>query len=97
MRVWTDREGKSVEGKEFLARWKDGISKVTPMQQTKNNFLGYLIVFAGLIWGIVLSGKNHQWWLLTILAGSFIISGSQLTSLIQKYLFLRNVERGLSL
>lgn len=96
MAFWTDREGKEVSGKEFLSRWKDGISKVTPMQMVKNNLLGYLIVFAGLLWGIVLSGKNHQWWLLTILIGSFIISGSQLTSLIQKYFLLDRIERGMN-
>ena len=94
---WKDRSGKEVSGKEFLARWKDGISKVTPMQQVKNNLLGYIVIFAGIIWGIVFSARNHQWWLMTILLGSFIISGSQLTALIQKYLLLDRLERGFDL
>lgn len=94
MKVWVDRKGKAVEGKEFMERWKQGIQMVSPLQTIKVSLFGYIIVFLGIIWGMVLTAWTKQWWLLTILSGSFIITGSQVSGVIQKLVMLMNIERG---
>lgn len=87
-----DRSGKKVTAKEFMSRWKQGISEVTPLQQTKVNLIGYAIVFLGIIWGIIISAITRTWWLMVILIGSLIVSGSQFLAIIQKYLILKKLE-----
>ena len=94
MKVWTDRDGKPVSAGEFAERWRDGIEKVTPLQQTSISLVGYLIIFVGIVIGIVATSITKQWWLLIILVGSFIVTSSSFVALLQKYLILRNVERG---
>lgn len=89
----TDKSGKKITWKEFFARWKQGIQKVTPLQQIQVNLWGYLLVFAGIIWGIGLSFKLKQWWLFTILLGSFIITSTTVLGVLQKYLILKNIEK----
>lgn len=93
MKVWKDRSGKAVEGKEFVARWKQGIKQITPIQQMKVSLFGYSIVFLGIIWGMIYSGLYGQWWLLTILSGSFIISGMQVLPIVQRMIFMITIEK----
>lgn len=96
MKIWTDKEGKQLETKEFFSRWKDGINKVTPLQQKKSNLLGLMIVFAGIIWGIVVSILIGQYWLTTVLTGSFIITGVQFIGIYQGYSRLKEIEKEVS-
>ena len=89
----TDKKGDKITWKEFFSRWKQGIQKVTPAQQMQANLFGYILVFAGIIWGIALSFKLKQWWLFTVLLGSFIITSTTVLGIVQKYLIIRNIER----
>ena len=49
MKVWTDREGKDVSATEFMSRWKSGIQKITPMQQTQSQIFGQVVLLGGII------------------------------------------------
>lgn len=90
IKVWKDREGKWIDATKFRQRFVKGLEGVTPLQQTKSMLLGYYIVLVGVIWGIVMSAWYKQWWLLTILCGSFIVSGNSTHGTWQKY---RNLKK----
>lgn len=72
MKVWTDREGKKLTGKEFMSRWKDGLSKVTPLQQTMVSIHSTNIILFGLLAGIVITiiAFDKLWWVMIILIGA---------------------------
>jgi hypothetical protein len=91
MKVWTDKSGRKLSAGEFFGRWKSGIEKVTPLQQTASSLFGYTIIFVGIVWGIIFTIKLKQWWLLTILCGSLIISAMQFLGTVQKYLILKRI------
>ena len=93
MKVWKDKEGKDVTGKEFVKRWKEGIQQVTPLQQSKVGILGYTVVYLGILWGIIMTIINKQYWLLVILIGSLIISSMQFLGLLQRYILLSKIEK----
>lgn len=90
--MWHDKSGKEVSGKEFISRWKDGIEKVTPLQTTKINLFGYVIVFLGILWGLYITFKVKQWWLFTVLCGSFIITSTAVIGQLQKYALFSKLE-----
>lgn len=93
MKFWTDKQGKELTFKEFISRWKDGINKVTPMQQLKNQMVGYVIVCIGIAWGIIYTFILKQYWLFTILLGSSVITFSQIVGIMQKFIILNNLEK----
>ena len=95
MKVWTDRQGKQVTAKEFMQRWKQGIQKVTPLQQTKAQLWSYSLIFIGIIIGLFVTFNSNTYWLFIILLGSFGISFIQFLGIFQKYLMLKNIERRL--
>ena len=88
-----DKAGNVLTWKEFFARWKQGIQQVTPLQQLKSSLFGYIIVFAGIIWGIVMAIILKQYWLMTILIGSFVITAVQVLGTYQKYAILSKIEK----
>jgi hypothetical protein len=91
--MWTDKEGNKLTGKQFLARWKQGIQSVTPLQQAQVQLLNYLPIFIGLIWGIILTGHNHTWWLLIILIGSLGLTAMQFLAIYQRYSMLKQFQK----
>ena len=93
MKVWTDKQGNELTAKEFMQRWKEGILKVTPLQTSKINLLGYAFVFAGIGFGLLVSIWARQYWLFLILVGSAIISSTQALAAYQKYLAFKEIER----
>lgn len=93
MKVWKDRSGKWIDRKEFTNRFKTGVQQISPMQQIKVSMFGYLIIYAGIIFGLVSTYKVELWWLFTILCGSGIISLIQGLGMLQKYLIYKNLEK----
>jgi hypothetical protein len=93
MKIWKDRQGKAVTATEFASRWKEGVQKVTPLQQIKVQIWGYIIVLMGVIWGIVMAFLFKTWWLFTILTGSLLVSFTTLFGVIQKYMILSKIEK----
>lgn len=67
-----DNKGNYLTVKEYLARWKDGIQKVTPLQQIRVQFNSTWISITGIIGGIIICLFNVKglWWLLLILCGA---------------------------
>ncbi len=93
MKVWTDKEGNKLTPGEFASRWKEGINKVTPLQQIKVSMFGYLIIVAGILVGIVSAIIYKSWWLLIILIGSIVVTGVQFLGMFQRYNLLKKIEK----
>jgi len=94
MSFWKDREGKEVTREEFFTRWKSGREKARqdPILQIANSLVGYNLVLAGIITGMIISFFNKQYWLVLILAGSFLISKSGLNGTLPRYKALKKIE-----
>jgi hypothetical protein len=84
MAFWKDKAGKPVTRKEFMERWKEGMSRVTPLQQIKAQILFQWITIIGLICGIGVSiwMFDKLWWVLIILVAAI---GNTLFGLIGMY------------
>ena len=93
MKVWKDAEGKNITGKEFMQRWKAGIQKVTLKQQLEQSFIGYILIFIGILFGIFFTIKAKTYWLTTILVGSLIVYIMQVLGQIQKYIMIVNIQK----
>lgn len=94
MKVWKDKQGNKLTAKEFMQRWKQGIERVTPLQQTQNQINGFFLVMIGELFGVYQSILTATWWLTTMLVGGFMISKAQLTGVYQKKLILKQLEGG---
>lgn len=92
MKIWKDKQGNKLTAKEFMQRWKEGIQRVTPLQQTQNQINGFILVLIGELWGIGFTASIGQWWMFTILLGGYMISKAQLTGIYQKKLILKQLE-----
>jgi len=97
MKIWTDRSGKAVEGKEFFQRWKQGIAEVTPYQQKKMQLFFTWLTVIGILCGIVVSIWQWEtlWWLCIILVAGL---GNTLVSTIgvyQQYKILKSIEKAM--
>ena len=80
--------------KNVISRWLGGVQAITPLQMVKINLWSYLLVFVGIILGLITTwGKT--WWLFLVLLGSLLISGLTYLSLIQKYKLLSNIQKEL--
>lgn len=93
MIIWKDKYGQPVEVKEFFSRWKQGIQNVTPLQQTRINLIGNVLVMIGVIIGIVYSAQNHFTWLIIVLIGSFLVTTMSFLGTFQRYLILSSLEK----
>ena len=83
---------KELGAKGFIEKWKQGIQSVTPLQQLKAQLPSFLLIFLGVLFGIIVSIKNHSWWLLIILIGALGINLMSFLSTYQRYLTLKNVQ-----
>ena len=88
-----DKEGNYLTTKEFLERWKKGIQKVTPLQQTKISLQGVILVLIGVVVGIVSSFMTGIWWFLIILCGSLFLTVINLIGTLQRYYSLKEIEK----
>ena len=86
MKFWTDKSGKELTFKEFLQRWRNGLEKVTPLQQVNLQINATFIIIIGLCSGIVISiiGIKTLWWLMLILIGGLFNTVVQMLGLWQK-------------
>ncbi len=80
MKLWKDQSGKWITGTEFIQRYKQGISKVTPLQQSEGQLFFTYITLIGMLCGIVMSifAWSKLWWVVIILVaglGNTIIGG----------------------
>jgi len=87
-----DASGKEINKEEWMSRWKAGMQEVTPLQTTQFNMYGYYLILVGIIVGIVTAILTKAWWLLIILLGSFIVSGTATLGNYQKLVALRKLD-----
>ena len=93
---WKDKQGNKLSFKEFMSRWREGVSGITPLQQSFTQLLGTWIVMTGLIAGIVVTclvRLENMWvWILIILIGSLIVTGTSLLGQYQKYRAYKRID-----
>jgi len=89
---WKAKDGSKLTFKEFLKRWKSGVQGVTPLQQKKVALWAYMPIFAGVLWGIVITFIGKTYWLCLILLGSLPITTIQFISTLQQYKSIKKVE-----
>tara|TARA_R100000501_G_C2534133_1_gene55797 strand:+ start:5 stop:328 length:324 start_codon:yes stop_codon:yes gene_type:complete len=94
MKIWKDKEGKKVGYKEFVSRWKEGISEITPLQQTWGQIQATWIILLGVTLGLVISIYNwrNAWWLCIVLTGVLFNTLIQMLGLYQKRGLLRKFD-----
>jgi len=94
MKVWTDKEGNKLTAREFMSRWKEGIQKVTPLQQTVSSFYFTWLTIIGLVCGLIVSIWKFQllWWLGIILVAGIGNTFVGLIGTYQKYLQLKKID-----
>ena len=78
--------------KEFFHQWKEGMKNITPLQQTQTNQIGFIIVFIGIIWGIIFAFKTATYWVVVMLVGSSIVVGNAFITNWQKKEILKEIE-----
>jgi len=82
---WKDKKGNELNLKEFLKKWKEGVINITPLQQTKTSLWSTIPIFAGLIWGMVVTFIAGVYWMTLILTFSLPLVSMNFISTIQKY------------
>lgn len=87
------KTGEVISWREFGKRWKQGIQAITPMQQTKTQLMGQMIVMIGIVVGIIFSFQLDYSWLFLILLGSFFVSGVGMLGTYQRFLALLQMEK----
>ncbi len=90
---WKDKQGKKLSFKQFKNRFKEGVINTTPLQQTRVTLFSFLPIFAGVLWGIVVTFLIKSYWLTLILSGSLPITSIQFLSNVQKYKALKKVDK----
>jgi len=90
---WKDKQGNKLSFKEFMSRWKSGVVDITPVQQTRTILWSFLPIFAGMLWGIVITFIGKVYWLTLILLGSFPITLVQFIGNFQKYKAQKAAEK----
>lgn len=80
----------------LLKRWKKGIEEVTPEQQVKVQLVSSVIIFVGVLVGLITALISGTWWLAIILGGSIGISVIQLLGLYQKFMLFRKINKELA-
>jgi len=89
---WKDKNGKELNLKEFMERWKGGIEKVTAMQKTKMSILFTFIILLGVLIGVVTAIITKVWWLLIVLLGALGVNAISLISTLQQYIAYSKIE-----
>ena len=99
MKIWKDKKGNKLTTKEFMNRWKKGISGITPLQKLKTQMNGTKIMLIGLLAGLVVSiiGFKKMWWVAIILVGALFNIVVQYLGLYQQKRLLENLEEQFNL
>ena len=86
MKLYKDKEGNKLTFKEFIARWKDGIDNITPIQKLKTQITATRISLIGILLGLIVTSIAYEnlWWVAIILLGAFINTGVQYLGLTQQ-------------
>lgn len=86
MKILKDKQGNKLSRKEFMERWKQGIEKITPLQQVGFQIRSTWIMLVGVVCGIGISlyAIDTLWWLLFILIGALGNTTVQQIGLYQK-------------
>lgn len=94
MIIWKDRAGKDVEAKEFFRRWKEGIQKVTPLQQTQSQMFFTFMTIVGIVCGFIISlwQWDKLWWLAIILFAALGNTTIGYIGLYQRYSQLKKIQ-----
>jgi hypothetical protein len=92
MKLYNRKKKEWVELKEFWKQWKEGMERVTPLQQTYTALFGQVISGIGVIWGIIFSIRLSYWWMMIILIGGLIVLSTQLLGTWQKKQILKRME-----
>lgn len=87
-----DKLGNEITAKEFFRKWKEGMQKITPFQQTKIILFGNVLVVIGIIIGLITTFLIQVWWLFIILCGSFFLTGMGFLAALQKYWVLKKIN-----
>jgi len=92
MKVWKDKQGKTLTSKEFINRWKEGIEGITPIQKLKTQMTAIRIQLLGIVLGLVVSyiAYENLWWVGIILIGALINTIVQYLGLSQQ---LKNLNK----
>ncbi len=53
MKIWKTKSGEKVDAKEFLRRFKEGLSNITPLQRLQNEQRATFIMLIGYLVGLV--------------------------------------------
>jgi len=95
MHFWKTKTGEKLSFKDFVKRWKDGLTNITPIQKIKTQIGGTRIMLIGLFLGLAVSiyGWKNLWWVGIILIGALINTGVQYLGLIQQRKLLDNLEK----
>lgn len=90
-----DKAGNQLTWKEYMARWKEGINGVTNLQRLKIQSKGVNIQLLGILLGIVMSiiTIKAMWWVMIILIGAIIVTGSQKLGLMQQINKIEQIEK----
>ena len=82
----SDKFGNKLTWKEYMNRWKKGVTEINPYQQVLIQINSTWIIIFGLLAGIVICiiGIRNLWWLLLILVGGLGNTLIQLIGLLQK-------------
>ena len=90
-----DKAGNQLTWKEYIAKWKEGIRGITPLQLAVQQLKGMNIILIGLLCGIVICFFNikNLWWLLIILIGSLYVNVTMYIGTWQKKKALENIEK----
>ena len=92
---WKDVKGNELSFKEFMLRFKQGITDLTPQQKIKSQILGTRLILIGLVLGIIMSiiAWKNLWWVLIILIGALINTGVQYLGLRQQIKIFKDIEK----
>lgn len=73
------KSGETISWSEYLNRWKEGISMVTPYQKAKAQIQALRMQLIGILCGIAVSiyKFNLMWWITIILTGVLIMTSIQ--------------------
>lgn len=93
----TKRDGTKVSWRQFFHEWKEGMEKVTPLQQAQITQWGFLISSIGVIWGIIFSFRIGYYWMMIILIGGFIVLTVQFLGNWQKKQLLKRMDEAMKI
>jgi len=80
----------------FITKWKQGIAKVTPLQQLEATQKGNWVMLVGFIAGIIVMAFNAKnfWWIEIILIAGVFNHSIMMLGIWQKIKMFREIENG---